>query len=509
MLQIIGLNISLTKNDKKILDNFTFSLNPGDKVVIIGEEGNGKSTLLKLIYDPDLVENYVEYSGKILRDGLKCGYLKQELTDTEKHLCVRAFLDVEMLFETLLPDERAKIADDLGLGKEIFDSEQLMGTLSGGEKVKLQLARILAAQPDVLLLDEPTNDIDIKTLEWLETYINRCGLPILFVSHDETLIERTANVIIHLEQVLHKRNARHTIARIPYAQYIDERVRGLTHQEQVAKKQREDFVAQQERWKKIHDKVECDQRNISRQDPGGGRLLKKKMKAVKSLEYRFEREKEDFEEIPIVEEAIFMKFAGDTALPCKKEVLRLSLSELAIGDRILSKNIELTVFGGEHVGIVGDNGTGKTTLLRLITEELFKRSDLKAAYMPQEYEELLDLTQRPLDFLAPSGAKGDITRARIQMGSMRFTHEEMLGKIGGLSGGQKAKLLFLKMTIEGSNVLILDEPTRNFSPLSNPVIRRVLRQYDGTILSVTHDRKYLIAVCDTVYELTPEGLKKQ
>jgi ATPase subunit of ABC transporter with duplicated ATPase domains len=182
--------------------------------------------------------------------------------------------------------------------------------------------------------------------------------------------------------------------------------------------------------------------------------------------------------------------------------------ELKIGDRVLSKNIELNVYGGEHVGIVGDNGTGKTTLLRLIADELLQRKDLKAAYMPQDYEDSLDLSQCPLDFLAPSGKKEDITRARIQMGSMRFTHEEMLGTIGGLSGGQKAKLLFLKMTLDGSNVLILDEPTRNFSPLSNPVIRRVLRQYDGTIISVTHDRKYLAGVCDTVYELTAEGLRK-
>ncbi|HOP10310.1 MAG TPA: ATP-binding cassette domain-containing protein [Oscillospiraceae bacterium] len=508
MLQILNLTISLSKNGKKILDNFTFSLNPGDKAVIIGEEGNGKSTLLKLIYDPALVEHYIEYSGNILRDGLKYGYLKQELSDAEKQLCVREFLSDDRLFETLLPDERAEIAAQLGLNPQMFNSDQSMSTLSGGEKVKMQMARILAARPDVLLLDEPTNDIDIKTLEWLETYINRCGLPVLFVSHDETLIERTANVIIHLEQVVHKRNARHTIARMPYAQYIDERMRGLVHQEQVARKQREDYKAQQERWKKIHDKVERDQENISRQDPGGARLLKKKMKAVKSLEHRFEREKEDFEEIPIVEEAIFMKFAEGTALPRQKEVLRLSLPELKIGSRILSKNIELNVSGGEHVGIIGDNGTGKTTLLRLIADELLRRKDLKAAYMPQDYEDSLDLSQCPLDFLAPSGKKEDITRARIQMGSMRFTHEEMLGTIGGLSGGQKAKLLFLKMTLDGSNVLILDEPTRNFSPLSNPVIRRVLRQYDGTIISVTHDRKYLAGVCDTIYEVTPEGLFK-
>ncbi len=511
MLQIINLTVSLSKNDKIILDNFTFSLNPGDRAVIVGEEGNGKSTLLKLIADPALVGHYVEYSGQILRGGLKYGSLKQELSDAEKRLCAKDFINSEPLFETLLPDERVKIAEKLGLAEIIFDSDQLTGTLSGGEKVKLQLARILAARPDVLLLDEPTNDIDIKTLEWLEDYINRCGLPVLFVSHDETLIERTANVVIHLEQVLHKRNARHTIARMPYALYIDERARGLAHREQVARKQREDFAAQQERWKKIHDKVERDQENISRQDPGGARLLKKKMKAVKSLEHRFEREKEDFEEIPIIEEAIFMKFASGTegtALPRRKEILRLSLPELSIGGKTLSKNIELNVFGGEHIGIAGDNGAGKTTLLRLIADGLLQRKDLKAAYMPQDYEDLLDLSQCPLDFLAPSGKKEDATRARIQMGSMRFTREEMLGTVGGLSGGQKAKLLFLKMTLDGSNVLILDEPTRNFSPLSNPVIRRVLRRYDGTVISVSHDRKYLSEVCDTVYELTPEGLVK-
>jgi ATPase components of ABC transporters with duplicated ATPase domains len=506
MLQITNMSAYLTKDMRPLIKNFNFVLNKGDKAVIIGEEGNGKSTLLKLIYDPESIASnealdYIEYSGNVYTGNDRLGYLAQEMPVDKHSLTLYEYFTAIPSFYNLTPKELSDIANQLSFDNELFYSDQMVSTLSGGEKVKLQLAAILIEQPDILLLDEPSNDIDIGTLEWLEKFINTCGLPILFVSHDETLIENTANVIIHLEQVRKKTVPRYTIAKMPYAQYISERVSSLEHQEQMARKERDEYEKQMARWQQIYERVKHEQNAISRQDPGGGRLLKKKMKSVKSQEHRYEREKENMTQIPDVEEAIFMYFDESIYVPNGKTVIDYRLDKLTIGDRLLAEDIHMNLTGGYKVVIIGDNGTGKTTLLRQIAEELLQRTDIKAAYMPQNYSDLLDFSQTPIDFLSPSGHKDDITKARTYLGSMKYTSEEMEHEISDLSGGQKAKLLFIKMILDGCNVLILDEPTRNFSPMSNPVIRQVLQNYRGTIISVSHDRKYISEVCDTIYKL--------
>ena len=331
-------------------------------------------------------------------------------------------------------------------------------------------------------------------------------MPILFVSHDEMLIENAANVIIHLEQLMRKTKPRATVSRASYEDYISHRKANFEHQETVAKKQREDHRKQMERWQHIYDRVDHEQRTITRQNPGEGRLLKKKMHVVTSMKKRFEREVENYIDFPEEEEAIITKFSPDISLPKGKTVLELKLPSLVIGERVLSENVELFVCGGEHVGITGLNGCGKSTLLKLIAAELLPRKDLQVSYMPQDYADALDFNLSPIEYLATKYTKEDITRARTFMGSMKFTHEEMTGKIGRLSGGQRAKILFLDMVLKNSNVLILDEPTRNFSPLSGPVVRKALSDFGGTIISVSHDRKYLHTVCDRVFVLDENGL---
>lgn len=506
MLQIKNLNIMHKYDLRTILKDFTFNLNEGDKAVIIGEEGNGKSTLMKIIYDDNLVSDYVEYTGEIFKNNMILGYLAQELSQKQKELTILEFCSELPTFYDLTPKELSGIASTLGIDLGIFYSDQCVGGLSGGEKVKLQLARILMQNPDVLLLDEPSNDIDIETLEYLEDFINSCKIPILFISHDETLIENTANVIIHLEQLRCNTLPQHTVTKKDYRTYTRERLNRLTHQEQVAKKERSDYEKQQERYRQILQKVEHQQNIISRQDPSGGRLLKKKMHSVKSMGRRFDKEYENMTEIPDSEDAIFVKFNNDINIPNGKQVFDYSLDKLKVDNRILAKDINLIVRGPEKICIIGKNGVGKTTLIRKIAEDLLNRSDIKASYMPQEYEEILDFSISPVEYLTITGDKEENSRIRTFLGSMRYTADEMNHRVAELSGGQKAKLLFLKMTMDGSNVLILDEPTRNFSPLSNPVIRNILREYKGAIISISHDRKYIKEVCSIVYELTKDGL---
>ena len=149
---------------------------------------------------------------------------------------------------------------------------------------------------------------------------------------------------------------------------------------------------------------------------------------------------------------------------------------------------------------------GKTTFLRQVAQQLLERRDLRAAYMPQDYGETVDQTRTPVEFLAKSGEKEELTRVRTYLGSMKYTVQEQDHTIAELSGGQKAKLFFLKMILDGANVLVLDEPTRNFSPLSGPVIRGILEDFPGCILSISHDRKYIGQVCDRVCQLDETGL---
>ena len=179
------------------------------------------------------------------------------------------------------------------------------------------------------------------------------------------------------------------------------------------------------------------------------------------------------------------------------------------GERTLSEKIDLKIRGSEKICIVGANGAGKTTLLKKIAEELLNRTDVHAEYMPQNYEEQLNLDLTPVEYLAPSGDKKEQTKVRTYLGSLKYTTDEMEHSIRELSGGQKAKVLLLKMSLSGANVLVLDEPTRNFSPLSGPVIRKMLREFPGAIISISHDRRYMEEVCDKVYVLSEAGLKLQ
>lgn len=498
MLEAKDLTITLTKNGRNLVEHFDFTLRAGDKTAIIGEEGNGKTTLLKYLYDPALVAGYCEASGRVSRKG-RLAYLPQQLP--------RA-LEATALEEYFSGAELWRLPSELALDVGWACSTQTLGALSGGEKVKVQLARLLLGGPDALLLDEPTNDLDIETLEWMEGFLRKTPLPVLFISHDETLLANTANVIVHMEQLRRKQVCRVTVARTDYETYVNQRRAGFDKQAQIAQKQRDDYARQMARWRQIHDRVEHEQNSISRGDPHGGRLLKKKMASVLAQGRRFEREREQFTEFPDEEEAILSAFSARIKLPKGKTILELSLPELRVEGRVLAKDVQLYVSGGAHIGITGRNGAGKSTLLSEIWRQMEARRDITPAYMPQSYAERLDAEKTPLEFLDASYDKALVERARTFLGSMRFTHEEMTGKNGALSGGQQAKLLFLDMVLRGADVLVLDEPTRNFSPLSAPVIREALRSFGGTIISVSHDRLYLSEVCDEVYTLTSDGLSR-
>ena len=510
MLQIAHLTITHKKDLRTVLRDFSLVLNRGDKAVLIGEEGNGKSTLLKWIYDPALVSEYADAGGTKTTQGELLGYLPQELAEEDRKKTIYEYFSGLRAFQEASPAELYRLTSELRIDDAFFYSSQEMGSLSGGERVKLQMAGLLLSAPDILLLDEPSNDIDIETLEWLEKLINSFPGGILYISHDETLIERTANRVVLLEQLRRKSVPRYTVANVPFRTFMEERRRAFSKQEQEAQSERREEQKALEKFRKIEQSVEHDLRTISRQNPSGGRLLKKKMKAVKSMERRYEREHEEMTELPEEEAPITIRFERQKAMPAGKTVLEFELPKLLSPDqRVLSENIFLRVRGPEKICIIGKNGVGKTSLLRKIAGELLARTDITACYMSQDYEETLPFDSTPVEYLAPSGTKEDTTMVRTYLGSMKYTADEMFHPIRELSGGQKAKLLLLKMSLTEADVLILDEPSRNFSPLSGPEVRGILNQFPGAIISVSHDRKFISEVCDKVYRMTPDGLEVQ
>ncbi|NLL42614.1 MAG: ABC-F family ATP-binding cassette domain-containing protein [Firmicutes bacterium] len=507
MLILKDVTLTLTRDLRTLVEDFSFSLQPGMKVALIGEEGNGKSTLLKAIAEPETLHSYMEIQGEIITSGEIIGYLPQVLTQDTLQQTTRAYFDQHVDFNHFDYTDYYRLLEEMGFPEDRISESVLLGSLSGGEKIKFQLLCELLKRPTLLLLDEPSNDFDVKSVQWLEHFISELKIPVMFVSHDELLLERCANTIIHLEQLMRKRKPQHTIARLSYAQYVENREDRIIRQTQLARKEKEEYDKKMERYRQIYQRVHYEQKTVSRQAPSAAKNLKDKMHAVKAMGRRFEKEKEQLARRPDFEEAIAVRFEDSIAVPHGKVILELTLETLQAGETILSRDVRLRVTGPEKVCIIGANGAGKTTLLRHILAELQKRN-VMCGYMPQEYSEMMNPEQNAIEFLTVTGTKEEHTKIRTYLGSLNFIPEEMHHPILDLSGGQRAKLYFAKMILAEAEVLVLDEPTRNLSPLSGPEIRDALRAFGGTIIAVSHDRKFIREVFERVICLDEGGLKE-
>lgn len=506
MLVIKNLSLYLSKDLRVLLEDFHFSLQPDQKVAIIGEEGNGKSTLLKAIVDPESVDSYVDRKGTIEKRGEIIGYLPQLIDPSLLRTSTAAYLESKLSHLTESPLQGALYYRWLGaldLSEDLIAETRRIGDLSGGEKIKFMLFTELLLEPTMLLLDEPSNDLDFQAVQWLEEFLIGLTIPVMFVSHDEVLIERVANTIVHIEQLSRKSVPQYTIARSSYRDYLVNRDSLIIRKTKIAAKEQKEFEEKLARYQKVYERVQHELR--STRDPQGGRNLKDKMHTVKSVGRRLEKEKENLSKKPDVEGAIFVKFDPSISVPNGKKIVDLQLDTLQIAGHVLARNVDLRIYGPRKVCIVGANGVGKTTLLREIVRYL-ERQRIPFGYMPQDYVDLIAPGTSALDFLTKTQNKEEHTRMRTFLGSLQFTPEEMLHPVRELSGGQKAKLYFAKMMLDQAQVMVLDEPTRNLSPLSGPEIREGLNAYKGCIICVTHDRKLIEEVFDDVLVLKQDGL---
>ena len=504
MLTVQNLTLMHKKDLVSLIENLSFSVSPGERLALIGEEGNGKSSLLRAILGDASIGAYLEVSGKVVNT-FRTGFLPQELPAEDRARSAYEYFCADDVFYDQTPKQLGELASRLHLPADVFYSEQSMASFSGGERVKLQMARLLMNEPQLLLLDEPSNDLDGETVRWLTEFLCSCGLAVLFVSHDEELLSRAATGVVLIERLRRRQAPRVSVCRQEYEEFVQTRADLFAHQAQVARKEREEFDKKMRRFDQIRQRVEHEQNVVSRQDPGTARLLKKKMHSVLSMGRRFEREAQDMTAMPESEEAIFAKLSC-LPLPPGKVVLDLHMESLCIGDRMLAQDIHICVRAVEKLCITGRNGVGKSTLLREIRNRLSAREDLSIFYMPQDPGDLLDMEKTPLEMLAVTGDKEEQVKNAVALGSMKFTGEEMNHPCRGLSVGQKAKLMFLMMANSGANVLLLDEPTRNLSPLSGPVVRALFENYPGCILAVSHDRLFAREVFTRAVELDGEGL---
>lgn len=499
MLTIKNLSIYIDHDLHLMINDFSFSLSPGDKAVLIGKEGNGKSTLLKAIHDQGSVANYATVTGIIAKKGEVIGYLPQQKEALAGNWTTSAWVEHVVGYENLDYIMDYSLLDQLGLDDYLGNCEILLSQLSGGEYVKFLLLVELLKKPTLLLLDEPSNDLDFEALLWLERFISETSLPVLFISHDQRLIQNCANVIIHLERLKNKTMPKHTIVKMDYQSYQKHYRHNIERQSQLAHKQKEEYQKKFDRYNQVYQRVNHELNTVSRKLPGVGKNLKDKMHAVKSQGRRLKKQKDQMVAKPDWEEPISIIFP-EVNIPQGKKVLDFHLDQLVAGSKLLARDVNMTIFGNKKVAIVGANGAGKTTLLKAIGQE-FEKQKLKVGYMPQNYLELFDDKLTPVAFIAPAKNKAVLTQARTFLASSNFTREEMSHSIGALSGGQKAKLFFLKMIFNEVEVLLLDEPTRNLSPLSAQALIKAMQNYQGVVLGVSHDRSFLEAVFSEYYLL--------
>ena len=501
MIKINHLTITQNKDLRDLVSDLNITIQDGEKVAIIGEEGNGKSTLLKTLMGEKLAGFSIR--GEIQSDLQSLAYIPQHLPEelNKKSLQDYFFLESTDLDYSIL----YRLAEELHFDSSRFASDQEIGSLSGGEALKIQLVHELAKPFEILFLDEPSNDLDIEMVDWLKKQIQKMRQTVIFISHDEDFLSQTADTIVHLRLVKHRKEAESLVEHLDYDRYSEQRRANFARQSQQAANDQRSYDKTMEKHRRVKQNVETALRNTK--NDVAGRLLAKKMKNVLSQEKRFEKAAKSMTQKPLEEEQIQLFFSDIEPLATSKVLVRLENETLSIGERMLAQGLQLTVRGQEKIGIIGSNGVGKSTLLAKLYQLLSGKREISLGFMPQDYQETLQLDLSPVEFLSQTGHKEEIQKIQSHLASLNFSYPEMHHQIHSLSGGQQGKLLLLNLVLRKPNFLLLDEPTRNFSPTSQPEIRKLFANYSGGLVTVSHDRRFLKEVCTSIYSLTEHGLE--
>ncbi len=454
---------------KPVLDDISFLINRKDRIALVGKNGAGKTTLLRL-----LAGEYTPTAGNIaMESGIKIGYLPQ----------VMLLKDEQTLREEIYQGDDPRMIAEMdrtiiGLGFERKDFDRPCSEFSGGWRMRIELAKILLAHPDLLLLDEPTNHLDIESIEWLEEFIRRSTMTVVLVSHDRAFINRVTTRTIEI-----------TLGRIydynvPYNQFVT--LRQERHDQQVR--------AYENQQKMIADAEAFIER--FRYKPTKAVQVQSRIKQLAKLE-RLEVDLEDTAKLHLR----FPPAERSGDYPVIIEGLTKAYGDAAP----VLENVNLTIRRGEKVAFMGKNGEGKTTLVRCIMGQLDYLGTLKIGhgvkigYFAQNQAALLDENLTVFDTI-DRVAVGDIrTKIRDILGAFMFGGEASDKRVKVLSGGERSRLAMIRFLLEPGNLLILDEPTNHLDMPSKDVLKQALKDFNGTVILVSHDRDFLDGLVDKIY----------
>ena len=516
-------NINKFYNGNQVLSNVSLTIDESDKIGLVGNNGCGKSTLLKILTGSVEPDRFTEKDGIIsLAQKTTIGYLEQmggldsESTVIEEmrkvfepvHRAIDRLREIEIEIEmgdNSAADEYQQLSSWIeandGYNTDVkirtilngmgFTEEELNRTVSGfsgGEKTRLCISKLLLEEPNLLILDEPTNHLDFKTIMWLEDYLRTYRGAVLIVSHDRYFLDRLCTSICEIE--------RGTLTRYRgnYSAFV--RLR----EENDARREKE-YEMQQKQIAKMEDYVA---RNLVRAS-----TTKMAQSRRRQLE-KIERIEKPFHDTKTAK--IHFTYAAEPPI----DVLKVNNIDISVGEgtkrKTLLSNVSFEVRRGEKVGIIGDNGIGKSTLLRIIQEQLPHsgtvrwNSNIKISYFEQESTQLnRELTvMEELHSRYPSLSDLEV---RNLLAQVRLVGENVFKETGVISGGERAKLCFAIMMQEHGNVLILDEPTNHLDLSSKEAIEEALEEYTGTVIFVSHDRYLLSKIADRLIELTADGYR--
>lgn len=469
-------HIHLEYSSKPILNDISFLVNAKERIALVGKNGAGKTSLLRLITGKEQPT-----SGNIsFAANITIGYLPQVMLHTDGNTLQQ---EVMSIFAGDTPEEEAKHIAEMdktiiGLGFERKDLARPCSEFSGGWRMRIELAKILLQHPDLLLLDEPTNHLDIESIQWLEQFLKNSNSALILVSHDRAFLDNvtTRTIEITLGHI-YDYNVSYSHFKVLRQERHEQQVRAYLNQQKLIQDTKE-FIE---------------------------RFRYKATKAVQVQSRIKQLEKLDIIEVDMDDTSrLNLKFppaprSGD--YPIIVEELRKDF-----GTHTVFQDVNFTIKRGEKVAFVGKNGEGKTTLVKCIMNQLDYLGSLrighnvKIGYFAQNQAALLDenLTVfQTIDYVAV----GDIrTKIRDILGAFMFGGEASDKKVKVLSGGERSRLAMIRLLLEPCNLLILDEPTNHLDMQSKDVLKNALQNFDGTVICVSHDRDFLDGLIDKVYE---------
>lgn len=509
-------HISKAFGQDVILDDISFHIEDCEKAAVVGINGAGKSTLLKIIVG----ELTADEGSAILSRGKTLGYLAQhqdltshrtihqELLEVKRPLIdmeekIRALelnmkhasgQELENMLETYTRlNHQFELADGYSYQSEIIgvlkglgfleeDFGREISTLSGGQKTRVSLGKLLLSQPDIILLDEPTNHLDMESIAWLETYLMNYKGAVIIVAHDRYFLDRVVTKIVELDR------GKAMVFQGNYSAYGQKKA-------QIREAQLKAYLNQQQEIRH-QEEVIAKLKSFNRE------------KSIKRAESREKMlAKIDVLEKPAeVNDEMNLKLEPD--ITSGGDVLTVRNLAKSFGDNHLFSHVDIDIKRGERVAVIGSNGTGKTTLLKIINEmlpadagEITLGTRVHIGYYDQDHQ-VLHMDKTLFDELQDTYPTLNNTRIRNVLAAFLFTGDDVFKRVGDLSGGERGRVSLAKLMLSNANFLILDEPTNHLDITSKEILEHALNQYTGTVLYVSHDRYFINQTATRVLELT-------